>query len=113
MTSFNDKGCFNASDNIFTAPVSGTFQLAAPATIKALEAACDALEAKLFLNKATPLRGSQLNEIAPVSDRMYRLQTVVISGLNIGDTVQLEVFSENGNASVVKEDTVFWGQKVG
>lgn len=113
MTSFNDQGCFNASDNLFTAPVSGTFQLAAMVTIKALEAACDALEAKLFLNKTTPLRGSQVNEIALVSDRIYRLHTVVLTGLNAGDTVELQVFSENGNASVVKEDTVFWGHKVG
>ena len=113
MTSFNDQGCFNASDNMFTAPVSGTFQLAATVTIKALEAACDALEAKLFLNKTTPLRGSQVNEIAPVSDRIYRSQTVVLTGLNAGDTVELQVFSENGNASVVKDDTVFWGHKVG
>ena len=89
MTSFNDQGCFNASDNLFTAPVSGTFQLAAMVTIKALEAACDALEAKLFLNKTTPLRGSQVNEIAPVSDRIYRLHTVVLTGLNAGDTVEL------------------------
>lgn len=54
-----------------------------------------------------------MNEIAPVSDRIHRLQTVVLTGLNAGDTVELQVFSENGNASVVKEDTVFWGHEVG
>lgn len=112
-TDYNDQNAFDAGNNRFVAPVTGTYLLGATLLYKVNSSTIARMRGRLVLNGATEIRGSR-GEISGdhVSETTALwLQTMVL--LSVGDTVELQGTFRVADGYFVADHTSFWGAKVG
>ena len=109
-TDTNDQGAFDAGNNLFTAPVDGTYlfgvTFGATLLYKVNSSTSARMRGRLVLNGATEIRGSfeESSAIHVSLATAIGLQTIV--PLTAGDTVELQGYFAADYKS-------FWGCKVG
>ncbi len=109
---FNDQGCFDASTNLFTAPVDGCYSLGGTLRYKKHLANAH-LGARLLVNGSDVIPGSDVRIGGTHYTGSSTINTVTLATLNAGDTVALQCRFRSNDAYVEADASVFWGYKVG
>ncbi|MBJ6372766.1 DUF2793 domain-containing protein [Sedimentitalea arenosa] len=109
----NDQSCFDATTNLFTAPVDGTYLFGASLQFKSNGSNSARMSGRLVRNGTTVIRGSygELSGNHRSEETSFWLQTM--AALTAGDTVELQGYFRSADGYFAAETTTFWGTKIG
>ena len=110
---YNDQACFDASTNLFTAPIAGTYLLGASLTYKTNGNAGARMQGRLVLNGATAISGATGEASGTHNSEATTLPLQTLTPLAAGDTVELQSNFRSFDGYVMADETCFWGTKVG
>ena len=83
---YNDQACFDASTNLFTAPIAGTYFLGASLTYKTNGNAGAHMQGRLVLNGATAISGATGEASGTHNSEATTLPLQTLTPLAAGDT---------------------------
>jgi len=112
-TDYNDQGAFDAGNNRFVAPTTGTYLSGATLLYKINASTNARMRGRLVLNGSTEIRGSfgKISGAHASEATALWLQTMVL--LAPGDTVELQGTFRAADGYFAADHTSFWGCKVG
>lgn len=109
---FNDQSCFDASTNLFTAPVAGSYLFGGSVHFKKHLASAHSC-IRLLQNGTDVILGSFGRNSGPHYSLSNTIWCHSMAALNAGDTVALQSMMESNDAFAAADHTTFWGTKVG
>jgi hypothetical protein len=113
VADYNDQASFDATTNLFTAPVTGTYLLGATLTYKTNGNAGARMQGRLVLNGATAISGTTSEASGTHNSETTTLPLQTLAPLSAGDTVELQGNFCSFDGYMMAEETCFWGAKVG
>ena len=109
----NDQASFDATTNLFTAPVAGTYLLGASLTYKTNGNAGARMQGRLVLNGATAISGTTSEASGTHNSETTTLPLQTLTPLSAGDTVELQGNFRAFDGYMMADETCFWGTKIG
>ncbi len=111
--SYNDQAVFDATTNLFTAPVDGLYHLGGHLLYKRDASNTARLSARLVKNASDPLPGSFGRITGAHEDGGTFINTQTVTPLLAGETVELQGMFANSSGYFHAEESSFWGYKLG
>jgi len=109
---FNDQACFDASTNLFTAPVDGSYLFGGSIHFKKHLASAHSC-IRLIRNGVEVILGSFGRTSGPHYSLSNTIWCQTMAALTAGDTVALQSMMESNDAYAAADHTTFWGTKIG
>ena len=109
----NDQAAFDATNNLFTAPVTGTYHVGAAVMFKQDTSNQARMGGRLVLNGSALINGSEAHVTGDHVTLKTTLSVQTLVALSAGDTVELQAIMEAQNGYAAADHTSCWGYLVG